>query len=259
MKHSSIRGLAFFAAIAGSALAVQAQQFNQYATILQQPLDQCVAVGDTAVFSVVATNATSYQWLFNGAAVDGATNSSFEIPDVAVSNVGLYSAFVYDGSEAVPTRSAALDVYMAPASPAPSGGTPLMSSMAAMASSGFSASPMDVDGAQFIVVFGAPVVSGGGSGSGCPGKYSGYVNFIPPSGWGFLPATNTTVYTATDTNQTITKVQYGGCYGDNACAQTSVTIPYPAMSPQYRFTIYFPTNCPVPTNAYPITLYGFNP
>lgn len=259
MKYSSLRSLAIFVAIAGSALAVQAQQFNQYATILQQPLDQCVAVGDTAVFSVVATNATSYQWLFNGTAVDGATNSSFEVPDVAIGNVGLYSAFVYDGSEAVPTRSAALDVYMAPTSPAPSGGTPLMSSSAAMASPGFSGAQMDDLLGPPIVVFGAPVVSRGGTGSGCPGKYSGYVNFLPPTGWGFLPDTNTTVYTATDTNQTITKVEYVGCYGDNACAQTSETVPYPAMSPQYRFSIYFPTNCAVPTNAYPITLSGFNP
>jgi hypothetical protein len=37
-----------------------------------------------------------------------------------------------------------------------------------------------------------------------------------------------------------------------------VTVVNP-MSPAYRFAIYFPTNSMVPTNAYPITLSGFDP
>jgi hypothetical protein len=99
----------------------------------------------------------------------------------------------------------------------------------------------------------------GGSGT-CPGKYAGYVIFTktPAQGWGWSPSTNTTVYTATDTNQPNTKVQFVGDYGDSGCAQTTVTVPYP-MSPVYRFGIYFPQGSQVPTNAYPITLSGFNP
>jgi hypothetical protein len=254
MKQNSLRGIVF-AAIAGMVLAVHAQD-SQYPVIVQQPLDQCLALGSTATFSVVAANATGYQWLFNGNVIDGETNSSIQISSITLDNVGLYSAFVFNGGDSVPTRSAILNVYVTsssssstPTSPSPMRSSSLMSS--AMLS--------DPSGGSLIVVFGAPVVSRGGGGTSCPGKYSGYVNFIPPSGWGFLPDTNTTTYTATDTNQTITKVQYGGCYGDNACAQTTVTLPYPGMSPQYRFTIYFPTGTPVPTNAYPISLYGFDP
>lgn len=251
MKNLIPRGIAL--AIAGFALAVHAQN-AQYATILQQPQDQCLPLGSTATYSVVATNATSYQWMFNGTALDGGTNSSLVISNIALSNVGYYSAFVYDGADSVPTRSAALDVYVAGGSTGSSGstsgtsGSPMRSSMMM--------SPMD-SGGGFIVVFGGPIASGGGSGS-CPGRYSGYVNYVPPSGWGYLPSTNTTTYSATDTNATNTKLEYFGMYGDVGCNLTTVTIPYPAYSPQYRFSVFFPSGTQVPTNAYPIILTGFN-
>lgn len=257
MKISFLRGIAL-AAMASLILTVHAQDnTTQYATITQQPLDQCVALGGTATFSVTAAGATGYQWLFNSVPIDGQTNSSIQISEVSLANVGLYSAFVYNGSDAVPTRSAVLDAYVTSGSPAP-GTTP--SSMTPGGTSGFAPmfAPGGGGGGPFLVVFGAPVVSGGGA-NNCPGKYSGYVPYLPPSGWGFLPATNATVYTVTDTNSTTTKVQYIGCYGDSGCGPTTLTIPYPAMSPEYRFYTYFPTNSPVPTNAYPLCLVGFNP
>lgn len=261
MKRSSSRVIALAAVIA-MVLTVHAQDnYIQYPTITQQPLDQCVALGATATFTVTAANATSYQWLFNNVAIDGQTNSSIQIPNASVANVGHYSAFVYNGSDAVPTRSANLNVYVLSSAPS------LLSSVSSTVSSGVSGAtsgllaPLNVPGGgggPFMVVFGAPVVSGGGA-SSCPGKYSGYVTYSPPSGWGFLPASGATVLTATDTNLTTTKVQYLGCYGDNGCDQTTVTIPYPAISPQYFFYIYFPTNSQVPTNAYALNLVGFNP
>jgi hypothetical protein len=117
----------------------------------------------------------------------------------------------------------------------------------------------DLGGGGTITVYGAPVASGGGSGN-CPGRYAGYVNFTKTvsQGWGWAPSTNTTIHIATDNNQSNTKVQYVGQYGDTGCCTNSVTLGY-QMSPVYRFAIYFPTNTVVPTNTYSITLDGFDP
>lgn len=259
MKKSYQHGIVL-AAMAAMALAVHAQGTNdqaQFPTILQQPVDACLPIGATATFSVQATNVTAYQWLFNGNALDGETNDTLTVANVDVANVGFYSVAVINGSEVVPSRSALLNIYTTTTTLLSTVTTKLVSTL----SLGGTLAPLDdPDGGGIIVVFGAPVFSMGGGGS-CPGKYSGYVNYTKTvsQGWGWSPATNTTVYTATDTNQTNTKIQYGGDYGDSGCAQTSVTIPYPAMSPVYRFTIYFPPGSQVPTNAYPITLSGFNP
>jgi hypothetical protein len=111
-----------------------------------------------------------------------------------------------------------------------------------------------------ITVFGAPYAGGGSQGS-CPGPYAGYVNYTKTvsQGWGWAPIAGATVLTASDgSGRTDTKIQYVGNYGDNGCNQTTVTIPYPPMSTKYRFTIFFTNNVPT-TNAYPITLTGFNP
>lgn len=251
MKQSSSRGIAL--AIAGFILTAHAQEI-QYPTILQQPLDQCVALGGTATYSVVATNVTSYQWLFNGVTMDGQTNSSLTVSNVDLTSVGYYSAFVFNGGDSVPTRSAALDVYTTGESTSSTPTSPTKSSSTTATSS--SISPL-TGNSPTLVVYGLPV-SGGGSSGSCPGKYSGYVTFVPTNGWGFAPATNATTYSATDTNLTTTKVQYVGAYGDVGCNQTTVTIPYPTLSPQYRFAIYFPSGSQVPTNAYPIVLTGFN-
>jgi len=110
-----------------------------------------------------------------------------------------------------------------------------------------------------VVVYGTPV-SGGGSQGTCPGHYVGYVNYTKTvaQGWGWEPSTNATVYTASDGGgRTNTKVEYVGKKGDTGCNQTSVTVPYPAPSAAYRFTIYFTNN--VPTTNYPLNLSGFNP
>jgi hypothetical protein len=246
MKIRSSHGIAFV--LAGLVLAVHAQEV-QYPTILQQPVDQCVPLGGTASYSVVASNATGYQWLFNGVTMDGQTNSSVTVSNVDLSSVGYYSTFVFNGGDSVPTRSAALDVYASgttssgSTSPLRAGSTLSMSTLLG---------PNGPNGPS-TVVYGFPVQSSGGNGN-CPGKYSGYVNYIPPSGWGFIPIAP--VYSATDTNQTTTKAYYMGAYGDTGCGQTTVTIQN-LMSPQYRFSIYFPSGSQVPTNAYPIVLNGF--
>ena len=245
-------------AFAGLTLATYAQDStdqSQFPTILQQPVDQCLPVGSAATFTVQATNVDSYQWYLNGNPLDGQTNSSLTIPVLTTSDVGYYFASVVKGSEAVPTRSANLNVYVV-------SGAPTISASLGLRVKSLSANmALDLGGGGMITVFGAPVVSSGGSGTGCPGKYSGYVNFTkPPSqGGGWSMDTTTTVHTATDNNQTNTKVQYLGSYGDSNCGQATVRVPDPGMSPTYRFTIYFPSGTTVPTNSYGIILSGFNP
>lgn len=256
------------AAIAGMVFTVHAQSDQaQFPTILQQPVDACLPIGATATFSVQAANVTGYQWQFNGNSLDGETNETLTISNLSVANVGYYSVAVINGSEVVPSRSALLNVYttVSPAVTTVANTAPsLLSATTAKVSSTVAPlaldGTLDMNGGGVIVVFGAPLWSVGGIGN-CPGKFSGYVNYTKTvsQGWGWSPATGTTVFTASDTNATNTKIEFVGDYGDSGCAQTTVTIPYPAMSGLYRFSIFFPPGTQVPTNAYPITLTGFNP
>src|ERR1700733_12683154 len=61
--------------------------------ILVQPLGTSVQIGGTASFSVVASSGTtmSFQWLFNGSAISGATASTYGISSVQTTNQGVYS------------------------------------------------------------------------------------------------------------------------------------------------------------------------
>src|SRR5215469_7616618 len=149
MKKSSSHGIAL--AIVGLALAVHAQDI-QYPTILQQPLDQCLPLGGTATYSVVATNATGYQWLFNGVTMDGQTNSSVTVSNVDLTSVGYYSAFVFNGGDSVPTRSAALDVYTSGPTSSRSTSRLMIDSTMSMFTPG--------GGGPTIVVYGLPLANG---------------------------------------------------------------------------------------------------
>jgi hypothetical protein len=206
----------------------------QFPLIISQPDDQCVPFGSNATFTVTAVNANGYQWLFNGNTVTNATNSTLLIQNVGLQNVGYYSCEVFNGWESVPSRQASLQAFTNWIDPQ--------------------------TGVDPMVVYSFPYPGGGSQGS-CPGHYVGYVNYTKPytNGWGWSPDTNNgnTIFTASDQNQTNTRVQYVGAYMDIGCNQTTVTVPNPPPSPVYRFTIYFTNNAP--TNAYPITLSGFNP
>ena len=231
--------IAWFIILAAAARLAVAQEIGtqsdqpEFPRILSQPEDQLVPMGSNATFTVIATNGPlAYQWLRNGVAIDGQTNSSLTVENAGINDVGYYSCDVYKDTETVPTRCASLMVYT---------------------------SSIDAQtGVDPITVFGFPV-SGGGSQGTCPGTYAGYVNYTKTiaQGWGWAPDTinHNTIFTATDTNRVNTKVEYVGKYGDNGCNQTTVTVPNPPTSPVYRFAIYFTSN--VPTNAYGITLDGF--
>ena len=226
---AAITGLVVITGNSVQAQTTDALDQSEFPTITAQPVDQAVTVGSNAVLSVQAVNADSYQWLSNGVAIEGQTNSILTLENVGVDNAGSYSCNVsQSGGDAVPTRAASLNVVTASL---PGGGP--------------------------IVVFGLPKAGGGNIGT-CPGSFAGYLNFTKTisQGWGWVPSG--TVHTATDgSGRTDTKIGYVGKYGDTGCNQTTVTIPNPPYSPSYRFTIYFPNN--VPTTNYPIVLTGFNP
>jgi hypothetical protein len=220
-------------AIAASTVVSRGQDDSEqveFPKITRQPIDEAVPAGGRHVLSVEADDADSFQWYRNGEALHGQTNKDLVLENVAVKDVGNYQCNVAKNGEAVPTRSASLNVFT-----------------------------MSGGGGGPITVFGTPVAGSGGQSGGCPGQYVGYVIYVKPSpAWGWVPTAGTSLHTATDTNRTDTWVVYTGRYGtDNGCAQTTVTIPHPPANPKYRFAVYFPNN--LPTNAYPIQLVGFDP
>jgi len=78
--------------------------------IITAPLSQDVYDGDTATFSVnTGGNANlTYQWMFNGVPIDGATNSSHRIDCVQDSDAGGYVVIVSDGTNSLVTATAQL-------------------------------------------------------------------------------------------------------------------------------------------------------
>ncbi len=84
-------------------------------TILTQPTNETVSVGQTAVFTVVAegTAPLKYQWLFDGIHIlAGATNSSLSLSNVQPNEAGLYDVRV---SNAVgSTNSVAVTLTVTP-------------------------------------------------------------------------------------------------------------------------------------------------
>jgi hypothetical protein len=72
-------------------------------TIVAQPQNQQVAVGNTAQFSVTAagTASLSYQWFKNGSAILNATNLAFSLQPSALSDAGAYSAMIFNAAGAV--------------------------------------------------------------------------------------------------------------------------------------------------------------
>ncbi len=231
---SAIAAIIGFILTAGTSAYPQQLQLS---SITEQPQDQLAQVGTDVTLSFGAPNVLACQWLCNGIELDGQTNSVLTIKNVQIADAGYYSCIVATPAQLEETSSASLEVFTAAPAGAP----------------GFAP-----DGFLNIVVYAAPIVSTGSLGT-CPGKYKGYVNYTTSTSnfWGWTPSTNTTVYTATDTSRTNTKVEYVGGYGDSGCAKTTVTIPHPTFSPAYAFAIYFTNN--VPTTNYPITLTGFNP
>jgi len=92
-------------------------------TIMAQPQNQTVTAGASVQFSVTASGrpAPAYQWSFNGAAISGATASSYSIASAQAANAGNYAVTVTNGAGSVTSSTATLTVNAA-ASPPPSSG-----------------------------------------------------------------------------------------------------------------------------------------
>ena len=95
------------------------------AVITTQPADQAVVEGTTATFSVVATNATGYQWQrsINGGAtftdVGAATAASYVTPTTTMTDHGTwYRVTVSGAGGSVTSNAAQLTVTAAPVAPA---------------------------------------------------------------------------------------------------------------------------------------------
>ena len=89
-------------------------------SITTQPASQTVTAGQTATFSVTATGTAplSYQWQKNGAAISGATSSSYTTPATTSSDNGALFAVIVTNSVGTVTSSAAtLTVNPAPVAP----------------------------------------------------------------------------------------------------------------------------------------------
>jgi hypothetical protein len=81
--------------------------------ITQFPSNQVVWTPDPVTFTVGASGVTpmTFQWSFNGAAISGATNTTFSIPATATTNSGTYSVLITDGNGATTNAAATLTVF----------------------------------------------------------------------------------------------------------------------------------------------------
>ncbi|MBU6401838.1 MAG: immunoglobulin domain-containing protein [Verrucomicrobia bacterium] len=87
--------------------------------ITTQPVGQTVNPGDRVTFNVVATNGPlSYQWLWGGTPVTGATASSLVLARVQASQAGPYDVIVSNASGSVTSTVAMLVVNISAGTPA---------------------------------------------------------------------------------------------------------------------------------------------
>lgn len=88
---------------------------NSPPVITQQPRARVATVASPAVFNVgVAGNAPfRYQWLFNGLAIPGATNSAHVIPGTVNAHAGIYSVSITNAFGSALSGNAALTVIPA--------------------------------------------------------------------------------------------------------------------------------------------------
>lgn len=78
--------------------------------IVQQPLGQTVLKGANTLFSISATDATGFQWLFNGMPLAGQTAATLSLSGLHRTNSGLYAAIVTGTSGSVTSSPARLRV-----------------------------------------------------------------------------------------------------------------------------------------------------
>ena len=90
---------------------------NTPPTVTAQPINQTVAAGQTATFSVTALGTTplSYQWKKNGASITGATSSTYTTPATTASDNGAqFTVAISNAAGTVTSNAAILTVNVPP-------------------------------------------------------------------------------------------------------------------------------------------------
>jgi hypothetical protein len=82
--------------------------------ITSEPQPLSVTDGSPAILSVTVNGESpmTYQWLFNGTSLPGASSASLAMPNVALSNAGIYSVVITNGFGATTSSPAALTVIL---------------------------------------------------------------------------------------------------------------------------------------------------
>jgi hypothetical protein len=78
--------------------------------ITTQPTNQRVCTGGVLTLSVIANNATGYQWSLNGTAIPGATSATYSVPGATSANSGNYTVTVSSVLGSVTSRAASVIV-----------------------------------------------------------------------------------------------------------------------------------------------------
>lgn len=104
----------FLSSVASNSVALTVTSAPQIAT---QPASVAVNLGSTASFTVTVTAvpAATYQWLKNGAAITGATNSTYTIASAQLSDAGNYTVNATNSLGTASSNVATLSINLAPA------------------------------------------------------------------------------------------------------------------------------------------------
>jgi len=79
-------------------------------TILVAPQNVTADAGSTVTLSVTASNATNYEWSFNGTHIDGATSPTLAIAVIGADQAGVYSVIASDSQAAAAAVNATVTV-----------------------------------------------------------------------------------------------------------------------------------------------------
>ncbi|WBY53688.1 tail protein [Escherichia phage REP10] len=82
--------------------------------ITQQPTNQTVNEGGTLTLSVIATNATGYQWKKDGSDIPSATNATYSKSGVLPADAGSYTCVVTGAGGSVTSNAATVTVNALP-------------------------------------------------------------------------------------------------------------------------------------------------
>jgi len=177
-------------------------------SIITQPQDQTVSVGDSATFTVEAggSEPLSYQWYYNtNTLVDGATDSTLTLTNVQPGEAGVYSVVVSNLAGTITSSNATLNVNTNPVAPV------------------FSTEP-----ASQVVLAGSTATLMASADGTAPVSYQWYDNGVPVSGATSSTLILANVQTSADGSYYVTASNSVGVATSDAAQLTvTPTIPVP--------------------------------